>query len=213
MFFWFFKKEKKAYYASTAAILHISVRTRPQKVHAPEWKWLWVCVIALNVRKWETNWPWMSDLLSPVKRPIHAHSQPPKVMNKRPFENKLQTLLLLLLPLRTYNYIVIYICMCMCMFLGERRTLCRRTVQRSFMGVHDVNGCSRRLLRCLVVSRSQVQECGDLWSPQFSPHDKKTVGMLLLVPPSIYTYTRLWFPKNLPLFSLIPEISFMLRII
>lgn len=107
-FFDSLKKKKKAYYASTAAILHISVRTRPQKVHAPEWKWLWVCVIALNVRKWETNWPWMSDLLSPVKRPIHAHSQPPKVMNKRPFENKLQTLLLLLLPLRTYNYIVIY---------------------------------------------------------------------------------------------------------
>lgn len=62
--------------------------------------------------------------------------------------------------------------------------MCRNVI---FSGDH-LNGCRCCLLRCLVVSKSQVQECGDLWSQRFSPLTKDSWDAIVSATIHIYLY-------------------------
>ena len=70
----------------------------------------------------------------------------------------------------------------------------------------DLKGFRCCLLRCLVVSKSQLRECGDLWSQRI----QKTVGLPLSAPLSTYTDTSLQIQNSSV--SLILQISFMLQL-
>lgn len=85
--------------------------------------------------------------------------------------------------------------------------MCKNAI---FSGDH-LNSLRRCLLRCLVVSKSQVQECGDLWSQRFSPLTKDSWDAIISATIHIYLYQS---AISKPSFvSLIPKISFMLQII
>lgn len=73
-----------------------------------------------------------------------------------------------------------------------------------------LNGVRCCLLRCLV-SKDQVQECGDLWSKRFSPLTKDSWDAIISGTIHIYLYQSV---ISRPSFvSLILKISFMLQII
>lgn len=84
--------------------------------------------------------------------------------------------------------------------------MCKNAI---FSGDH-LNGFRCCLLRCLAVSKSQVQECGDLWSSRFSPLIKDSWDAIISATINIYVYQS---AVSKPSFvSLIPRISFMLQI-
>lgn len=52
----------------------------------------------------------------------------------------------------------------------------------------DVNGFRCCLLRCLVVSRSRVLECGDLWPQRFRPLTKDSWDAIISATIHVYLY-------------------------